>query len=252
MAGDVPGCGGSSATGARKPAPDSGPGRRAERNDGVEQEVPSPVARYRESVCRLCRREAMKLFLKGDRCFTNKCAIERRNFPPGPARQASVEDPRLRHPAPREAEGQEVLRPPRGAVPADLREGRADARRHGREPPLPPRAPARQRRPPARLRRVAPAGPPARPARPRHRQRPEGRRPELRRRGRARSSRSRRRAARTRASWPPSTRPRGAAFPTWLELSAVRVPGERVKALPQREDVSLPVNEKLIVELYSK
>jgi small subunit ribosomal protein S4 len=41
------------------------------------------VARYRESVCRLCRREAMKLFLKGDRCFTNKCAIERRNFPPG-------------------------------------------------------------------------------------------------------------------------------------------------------------------------
>ena len=41
------------------------------------------MARYRESVCRLCRREAMKLFLKGDLCFTNKCAIERRNFPPG-------------------------------------------------------------------------------------------------------------------------------------------------------------------------
>jgi len=41
------------------------------------------VARYRESVCRLCRREGMKLYLKGDRCFTNKCAIERRNFPPG-------------------------------------------------------------------------------------------------------------------------------------------------------------------------
>ncbi len=41
------------------------------------------MARYRESVCRLCRREGMKLFLKGDRCFTNKCAIERRNFPPG-------------------------------------------------------------------------------------------------------------------------------------------------------------------------
>ena len=41
------------------------------------------MARYRDSVCRLCRREGMKLFLKGDRCFTNKCAIERRNFPPG-------------------------------------------------------------------------------------------------------------------------------------------------------------------------
>lgn len=41
------------------------------------------MARYRQSVCRLCRREGMKLFLKGDRCFSNKCAIERRNFPPG-------------------------------------------------------------------------------------------------------------------------------------------------------------------------
>ncbi|MFQ5925859.1 MAG: 30S ribosomal protein S4 [Terriglobia bacterium] len=41
------------------------------------------MARYREAVCRLCRREAMKLFLKGERCFTDKCAIERRNLPPG-------------------------------------------------------------------------------------------------------------------------------------------------------------------------
>jgi len=41
------------------------------------------LARYRDSVCRLCRREGMKLFLKGDRCYTDKCAIERRNYPPG-------------------------------------------------------------------------------------------------------------------------------------------------------------------------
>jgi small subunit ribosomal protein S4 len=41
------------------------------------------VARYREPVCRLCRREGMKLFLKGERCHSDKCAIERRNFPPG-------------------------------------------------------------------------------------------------------------------------------------------------------------------------
>ena len=41
------------------------------------------MARHREAVCRLCRREGMKLFLKGTRCFTEKCAIERRNFPPG-------------------------------------------------------------------------------------------------------------------------------------------------------------------------
>jgi small subunit ribosomal protein S4 len=41
------------------------------------------VARYTGSVCRLCRRERMKLFLKGDRCFKEKCAIERRGYPPG-------------------------------------------------------------------------------------------------------------------------------------------------------------------------
>jgi small subunit ribosomal protein S4 len=41
------------------------------------------MARYNGPVCRLCRREAMKLFLKGERCFTEKCAIEKRNFPPG-------------------------------------------------------------------------------------------------------------------------------------------------------------------------
>jgi small subunit ribosomal protein S4 len=41
------------------------------------------VARYRGAVCRLCRREGIKLFLKGERCFTDKCAIEKRNFPPG-------------------------------------------------------------------------------------------------------------------------------------------------------------------------
>ena len=41
------------------------------------------MARYREAVCRLCRREGMKLYLKGERCFTEKCAIEKRNTPPG-------------------------------------------------------------------------------------------------------------------------------------------------------------------------
>lgn len=41
------------------------------------------MARYREAVCRLCRREGVELFLKGDRCFTDKCAIKRRGYPPG-------------------------------------------------------------------------------------------------------------------------------------------------------------------------
>ncbi|MCL2426225.1 MAG: 30S ribosomal protein S4 [Oscillospiraceae bacterium] len=41
------------------------------------------MARYTGAVCRLCRREGQKLFLKGDRCYTEKCAAERRPYPPG-------------------------------------------------------------------------------------------------------------------------------------------------------------------------
>ncbi len=46
------------------------------------------MARYLDAVCRLCRREGLKLFLKGERCYTDKCAIERRNYPPGAHGQA--------------------------------------------------------------------------------------------------------------------------------------------------------------------
>ncbi len=41
------------------------------------------MARYRGSVCRICRRENLKLFLKGDRCYSDKCAFDRRGYPPG-------------------------------------------------------------------------------------------------------------------------------------------------------------------------
>ncbi|MFH1573536.1 MAG: 30S ribosomal protein S4 [Acidobacteriota bacterium] len=41
------------------------------------------MARYRDAKCRLCRREGMKLFLKGDRCFKDSCAIDKKNWPPG-------------------------------------------------------------------------------------------------------------------------------------------------------------------------
>jgi small subunit ribosomal protein S4 len=41
------------------------------------------LARYTDPVCRLCRREGMKLFLKGSKCFTDKCPVEKRNFAPG-------------------------------------------------------------------------------------------------------------------------------------------------------------------------
>ena len=41
------------------------------------------MARYKDAVCRLCRREGTKLFLKGQKCFTDKCPVEKRNFAPG-------------------------------------------------------------------------------------------------------------------------------------------------------------------------
>ncbi|HET6613585.1 MAG TPA: 30S ribosomal protein S4 [Kofleriaceae bacterium] len=46
------------------------------------------MARYIGPVCRLCRREDMKLFLKGERCYTDKCGYERRSYPPGQHGQA--------------------------------------------------------------------------------------------------------------------------------------------------------------------
>ena len=47
------------------------------------------MARYTDPVCKLCRREGQKLFLKGERCYTNKCAMERRPYPPGEHGRAS-------------------------------------------------------------------------------------------------------------------------------------------------------------------
>lgn len=48
------------------------------------------MARYCESVCRLCRRENQKLFLKGDRCYSDKCSFERRGYPPGQHGQGRI------------------------------------------------------------------------------------------------------------------------------------------------------------------
>jgi small subunit ribosomal protein S4 len=48
------------------------------------------LARYIESACRLCRRENMKLYLKGERCYSDKCAFERRSYPPGQHGQGRV------------------------------------------------------------------------------------------------------------------------------------------------------------------
>jgi len=48
------------------------------------------LGRYTGPVCKLCRREGVKLFLKGDRCYSDKCALERRSYPPGEHGQRTV------------------------------------------------------------------------------------------------------------------------------------------------------------------
>ena len=95
----------------------------AEAAAGLSEAGGSNVARHTGPVCRLCRREGMKLFLKGDRCFTDKCAFERRGYAPGQHGRRRTQDPGLRHPAAREAEGQADVRRAGAAVPQLLRQG---------------------------------------------------------------------------------------------------------------------------------
>ena len=55
------------------------------------------MARYKDSVCKLCRRESSKLFLKGDRCYSDRCAFERREYPPGEHGQGRIKFTEYRH-----------------------------------------------------------------------------------------------------------------------------------------------------------
>ena len=91
------------------------------------------MARYSGPVCRLCRREGMKLFLKGERCHTEKCAIEKRNFAPGQhGKDKKAQARRLRPAASRKAEGPPLLSDSRRAVPEPLRKGRESKRYYRR------------------------------------------------------------------------------------------------------------------------
>ena len=162
------------------------------------------MARYIGPVCRLCRREGMKLFLKGERCYSEKCAIEKRNVPPGQhgrARKAKMVGygVQLR-------EKQKVKRT-YGVLENQFRRYFEAADRQkgitGDAPAPDARAPARQRRLPAGLRDLARAGAPAGAARALHRERQEGGhpvvcRPPGRHGRRARGERSRTRSSCTR------------------------------------------------------
>lgn len=208
------------------------------------------MARYRESVCRLCRREGMKLFLKGDRCFTNKCAVERRNFPPGQhgKRRSKILGYGIQLREKQKVkrfygvlEGQfrltfqqaERMRGVTGENLLSLLERRLDNVVH----------------------RLGFSG-----SRPQARQlvrhghvRVNGKKvnvpsmivPQ----GAVVSIKDKSRTNPLIASAFETAKGRG--IPAWLELDAAQFQG-KVVALPKREDVSIPISEKLIVELYSK
>ncbi len=208
------------------------------------------MARYRESVCRLCRREGMKLFLKGDRCFTNKCAVERRNFPPGQhgKRRSKILGYGIQLREKQKVkrfygllEGQfrltfekaERMRGVTGENLLSLLERRLDNVVH-RLGFAASRAQARQLVRHGHIRvNGRKVNVPSYQVNP----------------GSTIAVKEKSRTNPLIATAVETAKGRG--VPAWLELNATEFAG-KVVANPKREDVALPVNEKLIVELYSK
>ena len=210
------------------------------------------MARYIGPVCRLCRREGMKLFLKGERCYTDKCAIEKRNVPPGQhgrARKAKMVGygVQLR-------EKQKVKRT-YGVLENQFRRYfEAADRQKGITGEL--LLQMLERRLDNVVYRLGFAT-----SRPQARQlvrhghfTVNGKKvdiPSYSVRPGDIVARAQRRAARTRRSQHAMEEVKGRGIPEWLTLDAGALAG-RVSQLPTREQINLPVQEQLIVELYSK
>ena len=208
------------------------------------------MARYNDAVCRLCRREGTKLFLKGDRCFTPKCGVERRGYPPGQHGQGRA---RFSDFGVQLREKQKVRRmygllEKQFARTMDARAAHEGP--HRREPAGAARAAARQRGVPARLRDLARRGAPAGAPRALQGERPQASIPSLQlRAGDVVALRERsRKVARIMAALEALE---GKSVPHWLEIDKANFTGS-VKALPVREDITMPIQEQLIVELYSR
>jgi len=209
------------------------------------------MARYTDPVCRLCRREGMKLFLKGERCYTDKCAIERRNYAPGQhgqgrRRKVSEYAVQLREKQrlkrmygllekqfKRYFDMAERSRQVTGEALLQLLERRLDNMvfRMGM---------ARSR---AEARQLV-----------RHRHfTVNGKRVDvpsyLTRAGDEIGVREKSRAKAPFKEAVELTERRG--VPTWMEFDAPSFTG-RILKLPDREELTIPVNERLVVELYSK
>ena len=208
------------------------------------------MGRYTEAVCRHCRREGLKLFLKGERCYTDKCAIERRNYPPGEHGQAR---PKFSEYSIQLREKQK-LRRMYGVLEGQFRRyfAMADRARGVTGETL---LQLLERRLDNIVYRLGFAT-----SRSEARQlvghghfQVNGRKVDrpsfLVRAGDAISVRERsRKVTRIQEALELAQR-RG--VPDWLEVSAEAFSGT-VKALPTRADLTMPINEKLVVELYSK
>ena len=179
------------------------------------------MARYIGPVCRLCRREGMKLFLKGERCYTEKCAIEKRNLPPG--QHGKRGKAKLVGYGLQLREKQKVKRI-YGVLENQFRRyfevADRDARHHRRDAAAAARAPSRQRRLPARAGDVAGAGAAARAPRPFPGQRPQGRRAVVLGQGGRRRRPSAARSAQNAAIQHAMEEVKGRGIPDWLAFDA--------------------------------
>ena len=137
------------------------------------------MARDTGPQCKQCRREGQKLFLKGERCLTDKCGVERRSYPPGEHGRGRQKQSEYRV----QLREKQKARRYYGVLEKQFHGYYEKASRqpghHRREPARAARVPAGQRARAARLRRLAPAGAPAHPPRPLDGQRPAGGHPQL-------------------------------------------------------------------------
>ncbi len=211
------------------------------------------MARYIGPVCRLCRREGMKLFLKGERCYTEKCAIEKRNYAAGThGRGASRRWSATASSCARSRRSSAPTACWRISSAATSTQAERDPRHHRRDPAAAARTASRQRDLPPGLATSRAAGAAAGAPRPLPGQRPQGGHPVALGEGRATWCGLRQAAQERRRILHALEEVKGRGVPEWLDVRRRRVSAAGRTSVPTREQINLPVQEQLIVELYSK